>query len=315
MHFISVKGPELLNKYIGASEQNVRAKFEEAKAARPCILFFDEMDSVAPRRGKDNTGVTDRVVNAFLTELDGVEERNGVYVLGATSRPDTIDPALLRPGRLDTMALCDFPSRDERVDILVKMSASLTMEPDVSFEEIADRTDNYSPADLQAIINDAQLEAVHVVMDGAKDSMLEAGADAEAPEVVVSMDMIRTATDGSRPSVSEKERWGPARSLRRRVLALCCAHLSCGVFLCFGANLALVSGPQERALQAIRALRGQAAADGGARHPPDDVVTRRHGGGQVHSNAEANVAQSGRPARATARATRGTARLHRRTPA
>ena len=183
MHFISVKGPELLNKYIGASEQNVRQKFEEAKAARPCILFFDEMDSVAPRRGKDNTGVTDRVVNAFLTELDGVEERNGVYVLGATSRPDTIDPALLRPGRLDTMALCDFPTRDERVDILQKMSANLKLRRDVDFEEIADRTENYSPADLQAIINDAQLEAVHVVLEAEKDAMLEAGADAKAPEV------------------------------------------------------------------------------------------------------------------------------------
>ena len=183
MHFISVKGPELLNKYIGASEQNVRQKFEEAKAARPCILFFDEMDSVAPRRGKDNTGVTDRVVNAFLTELDGVEERNGVYVLGATSRPDTIDPALLRPGRLDTMALCDFPSRDERVDILHKMSANLKLERDVNFEEIADRTENYSPADLQAIVNDAQLAAVHLVLEAEKGAMLEAGADAEAPEV------------------------------------------------------------------------------------------------------------------------------------
>ena len=132
MHFISVKGPELLNKYIGASEQNVREKFEEAKAARPCILFFGEMDSVAPRRGKDNTGVTDRVVNAFLTELDGVEERNGVYVLGATSRPDTIDPAILRPGRLDTMALCDFPTRDERLEILTKMSSSLNLASEVS---------------------------------------------------------------------------------------------------------------------------------------------------------------------------------------
>ena len=90
------------------------------QAARPCILFFDEMDAVAPRRGKDNTGVTDRVVNAFLTELDGVEERNGVYVIGATSRPDTIDPAILRPGRLDTMALCDFPDREDRLEILQK---------------------------------------------------------------------------------------------------------------------------------------------------------------------------------------------------
>ncbi|XP_032159902.1 peroxisome biogenesis factor 1 isoform X2 [Mustela erminea] len=112
MNFISVKGPELLSKYIGASEQAVRDIFIRAQAAKPCILFFDEFESIAPRRGHDNTGVTDRVVNQLLTQLDGVEGLQGVYVLAATSRPDLIDPALLRPGRLDRCVYCPPPDQD-----------------------------------------------------------------------------------------------------------------------------------------------------------------------------------------------------------
>ncbi|KAK9802910.1 hypothetical protein WJX73_005371 [Symbiochloris irregularis] len=103
---ISVKGPELLNKYIGASEAAVREVFRKAKAAAPCVLFFDELDSLAPKRGHDSTGVTDRVVNQLLTELDGIEGLQGVIVLAATSRPDLIDAALLRPGRLDRLLYC-----------------------------------------------------------------------------------------------------------------------------------------------------------------------------------------------------------------
>ncbi|XP_059656844.1 peroxisomal ATPase PEX1 isoform X2 [Cornus florida] len=122
LRFISVKGPELLNKYIGASEQAVRDIFSKAAAAAPCLLFFDEFDSIAPKRGHDNTGVTDRVVNQFLTELDGVEVLTGVFVFAATSRPDLLDAALLRPGRLDRLLFCDFPSRHERFDILTVLS-------------------------------------------------------------------------------------------------------------------------------------------------------------------------------------------------
>eukprot|EP01133_Synstelium_polycarpum_P015192 gene15192-17978_t len=117
LHFISVKGPELLNKYIGSSEQAVRDMFARAASATPCVLFFDEFDSIAPRRGHDSTGVTDRVVNQFLTELDGVEGLRGVYVLAATSRPDLIDPALLRPGRLDKSLFCNIPEEHERLEV------------------------------------------------------------------------------------------------------------------------------------------------------------------------------------------------------
>ena len=134
LNFISVKGPELLNKYIGASEQSVRELFERASAAKPCVLFFDEFDSIAPKRyvifhqfmnrlltaphrGHDSTGVTDRVVNQMLTQMDGAEGLEGVYVLAATSRPDLIDSALLRPGRLDKALLCNMPTVEERKEV------------------------------------------------------------------------------------------------------------------------------------------------------------------------------------------------------
>ena len=110
-NFISVKGPELLSKYIGNSEQNVRELFNKAEKAKPCIIFFDEFDSLAPKRGHDSTGVTDRVVNQLLTQLDGIEQLDGVYLLAATSRPDLIDQALLRPGRLDNFFYLGYPSK------------------------------------------------------------------------------------------------------------------------------------------------------------------------------------------------------------
>lgn len=97
MNFLSVKGPELLNKYIGASEQAVRDIFEKALNAKPCIVFFDEFDAIVPKRNSGSTNVTDRVVNQFLCYLDGVSSLAGVYILAATSRPDLIDPALIRP--------------------------------------------------------------------------------------------------------------------------------------------------------------------------------------------------------------------------
>nr|XP_060638244.1 peroxisomal ATPase PEX1 [Anolis sagrei ordinatus] len=161
MNFISIKGPELLSKYIGASEQAVRDIFNRAQAAKPCILFFDEFDSLAPRRGHDNTGVTDRVVNQLLTQLDGIESLEGVYVLAATSRPDLIDPALLRPGRLDKCLYCPPPDQASRFDILKALSHSLRLAHDVDFEHLAAKTENFTGADLKALLYNAQLEAVH----------------------------------------------------------------------------------------------------------------------------------------------------------
>lgn len=176
LNFISVKGPEILNKYIGASEKSVRDLFERAEAARPCVLFFDEFDSIAPKRGHDSTGVTDRVVNQLLTQMDGAEGLSGVYVLAATSRPDLIDPALLRPGRLDKSLICDLPDLKDRHDILQAHSKKLLIHQDIlkslsprqSLFEVALRTDGYSGADLQAVIYNAHLDAIHDLL-GDKD--------------------------------------------------------------------------------------------------------------------------------------------------
>lgn len=182
LNFISVKGPEILNKYIGASEKSVRDLFERAESARPCVLFFDEFDSIAPKRGHDSTGVTDRVVNQLLTQMDGAEGLSGVYVLAATSRPDLIDPALLRPGRLDKSLICNLPNLDDRIDILRALSKMLKLSPNVlstterheTLLDIAHRTEGYSGADLQAVIYNAHLEAIHDVLGDSSSSNTDA---------------------------------------------------------------------------------------------------------------------------------------------
>ncbi|XP_022242825.1 peroxisome biogenesis factor 1-like isoform X2 [Limulus polyphemus] len=172
LHFISIKGPELLSKYIGASEQAIRTVFNKAQSAKPCVLFFDEFDSIAPRRGHDSTGVTDRVVNQLLTQMDGVESLEGVYVLAATSRPDLIDPALLRPGRLDKCLHCPLPNLDEREDILKCLSQRLVLADDVDLHDIAERTEFFSGADLQALFYSAQLEAFHETKTNVSETVL-----------------------------------------------------------------------------------------------------------------------------------------------
>ncbi|KAL3504294.1 hypothetical protein ACH5RR_034135 [Cinchona calisaya] len=199
LRFISVKGPELLNKYIGASEQAVRDIFSKAAAAAPCILFFDEFDSIAPKRGHDNTGVTDRVVNQFLTELDGVEVLTGVFVFAATSRPDLLDAALLRPGRLDRLLFCDFPSDQERLDILTVLSRKLPLASDVDLRTIARTTEGFSGADLQALLSDAQLEAVHDLLGNENDSKSK-----KMP--IISDTLLKSIASKAKPSVSESEK-------------------------------------------------------------------------------------------------------------
>uniref|UniRef100_A0A5B7BPC2 Peroxisomal ATPase PEX1 n=1 Tax=Davidia involucrata TaxID=16924 RepID=A0A5B7BPC2_DAVIN len=199
LRFISVKGPELLNKYIGASEQAVRDIFSKAAAAAPCLLFFDEFDSIAPKRGHDNTGVTDRVVNQFLTELDGVEVLTGVFVFAATSRPDLLDAALLRPGRLDRLLFCDFPSQNERLDILTVLSRKLPLASDVDLDAIAHMTEGFSGADLQALLSDAQLAAVH-------DLLGSADSNKARKMPVITNHLLKSVASKARPSVSEAEK-------------------------------------------------------------------------------------------------------------
>ncbi|XP_041867803.1 peroxisome biogenesis factor 1 isoform X2 [Melanotaenia boesemani] len=200
MNFISIKGPELLSKYIGASEQGVRDVFQRAQAAKPCILFFDEFDSLAPRRGHDSTGVTDRVVNQLLTQLDGVEGLQGVYVLAATSRPDLIDPALLRPGRLDKSLYCPPPDMEARVEILKALSAGISLAPDVDLEQLGAVTEQFTGADLKALLYNAQLEAVHNSSVTDTPHELTSGSDSD---ISLSSMIFPHNSSGSDDSVGE----------------------------------------------------------------------------------------------------------------
>ena len=195
LHFISVKGPEVLNKYIGASEENIRNLFERAQSVKPCVLFFDEFESIAARRGHDSTGVTDRVVNQLLTQMDGVEGLDGVFVMAATSRPDLLDPALLRPGRLDKSVFCDLPDEAERLDILYKnWSSSMgdakfedneVDQKDTILREVARLTAGFSGADLQRVCYNGYLRGVHRKLEELKCDTKK------LPEVTVGNDVTQ----------------------------------------------------------------------------------------------------------------------------
>ncbi|MCJ1251584.1 Peroxisome biosynthesis protein pex1 [Trapelia coarctata] len=226
LNFISIKGPEILNKYIGASEKSVRDLFERAQAAKPCVLFFDEFDSIAPKRGHDSTGVTDRVVNQLLTQMDGAEGLSGVYVLAATSRPDLIDPALLRPGRLDKSLICDLPDVDERLDILRALIRRLNIDSRVLADDVSHRnlaavarqTEGYSGADLQALVYNAQLEAIHSVLGDHNGTVHQANGAAMSPMVTVDpatrkeFIQFRFGEDEDRQEAAERAAFGVNRS-------------------------------------------------------------------------------------------------------
>jgi ribosome biogenesis ATPase len=157
--FISIKGPELLNKYVGESERAVRALFSRSKAAAPCLLFFDEVDALAPKRSGSENQVTERVVNQLLTEMDGIDSRKGLYIIAATNRPDIIDPALIRPGRLEKILQVPLPSPEGRASILKTHGKMLRIAPDVDLLELAlrQKLDGFSGADLKALVQNACL--------------------------------------------------------------------------------------------------------------------------------------------------------------
>ncbi|KAK4218234.1 hypothetical protein QBC37DRAFT_8298 [Rhypophila decipiens] len=168
LNFFSVKGPELLNMYIGESEANVRRVFQRARDARPCVVFFDELDSVAPKRGNqgDSGGVMDRIVSQLLAELDGMsggeDTGGGVFVIGATNRPDLLDPALLRPGRFDKMLYLGVSdTHDKQLTIMEALTRKFTLHPSVSLRAVAEKLPfTYTGADFYALCSDAMLKAV-----------------------------------------------------------------------------------------------------------------------------------------------------------
>jgi len=175
-NFVSVRGPELLSKWVGESERGIREIFKRARQSAPCVIFFDEIDSIAPIRGAGGeTAVTERVVSQLLTELDGMENMHGVIVLAATNRADMIDPALLRPGRFDKIIQIPLPDKESRKSILKINAASIptiTDENDsqhIDFEKLSELTDGLSGADTASIANTAVSLVIHEFLDSHPD--------------------------------------------------------------------------------------------------------------------------------------------------
>jgi ribosome biogenesis ATPase len=198
-NFLSVKGPELLNKFVGESERGVRQLFARARASEPCVIFFDELDALCPKRGmnSDNSS-SERVVNQLLTELDGVEGRKRVYIIAATNRPDIIDRAMLRPGRFDKLVYVQLPDVAERAEILKTLSRKIAMDSDVSLSQIAEKCERFSGADLSALIREAGMSAL-------KRALVDISLIDDASSLLISSNDFEQALQRCNPSVSERD--------------------------------------------------------------------------------------------------------------
>ncbi len=160
-NFISVRGPEIFNKYVGESERAVREIFRKARQTAPVVLFFDEIDAIMSARGmRDDTGVSQRIVNQFLAELDGMLTLQNVLVIGATNRADILDPAMLRPGRFDQIVFVPPPDKDARVEILKVHTRDMPLAKDVDLDQLAEMTEGYSGADMAGLTREAAMAAV-----------------------------------------------------------------------------------------------------------------------------------------------------------
>ena len=208
-NFISVKGPELLNKYVGESERAVRQVFERARQSAPCVVFFDELDALCPRRSDESDSATSRVVNQLLTEMDGLEGRRQVFILAATNRPDIIDPAMTRPGRLDKLLYVNLPTPPERAEILSAISRKTPWAADVDLASIAldARCNTFSGADLAALVREAALAAVResIEMDVASKADPTHQMQLDSSVLSVSATHIEAAFTRVSPSVSSSD--------------------------------------------------------------------------------------------------------------
>ncbi len=185
-NFISIKGPELLSKWVGESEKGIREIFRKARQAAPCIIFFDEIDAIAPRRSGTNGGdshVTERLVSQMLTEIDGLEDLKGVVIIGATNRPDIIDEALLRPGRFDRLLEISIPDKDARKQILQIHLKKKPLGADVNIDKLIDLTDRYTGAEIEALVNAAAIAAVRefIIAKEQKSTTKEKDPNTEHP--------------------------------------------------------------------------------------------------------------------------------------
>ncbi|NJE01570.1 CDC48 family AAA ATPase [Thermococcus sp. JdF3] len=202
-NFIAIKGPEVLSKWVGESEKNIREIFRKARQAAPTVIFIDEIDAIAPRRGTDVNHVTDRLINQLLTEMDGIQENSGVVVIAATNRPDIIDPALLRPGRFDRLILVPAPDEKARLEILKVHTRNVPLAEDVRLEELAKRTEGYTGADIEAVVREAAMLAMRRAL---QEGIIRPGmkADEIRGRVKVTMKDFEEAMKKIGPSVSEE---------------------------------------------------------------------------------------------------------------
>lgn len=199
-NFIHIKGPELLNKYVGESELAVRTIFSRARTCSPCILFFDEVDALTTKRGKEGGWVVERLLNQLLIELDGAEQRRGVYVIGATNRPEVMDRALLRPGRFGKLMYVPLPSPDERGMILKAVARNKPIDANVDLVALGKDSscDNLSGADLSALINEAAMTAL-------EDKLSSTDRSSSVPWTIKDAHFTK-ALEKISPSVSDKQK-------------------------------------------------------------------------------------------------------------
>ncbi len=204
-NFISVKGPELLNKFVGESEKAVREIFRKARQAAPCVIFFDEIDSIAPTRGSSmgDSNVTERVISQVLTELDGLEELRNVVVIAATNRPDIVDQALLRPGRFDRLLYIPPPDLEAREQVFKIRAKKTPLADDVKMGELARKTEGYTGADIASVCNTAVMLALRELIGRAKDPE---DAKRKAKETKVSRKHFEEALQKIKPISSQELR-------------------------------------------------------------------------------------------------------------
>ncbi|ACJ16602.1 Hypothetical CDC48/VCP [Thermococcus onnurineus NA1] len=202
-NFIAIRGPEVLSKWVGESEKNIREIFRKARQAAPTVIFIDEIDAIAPRRGTDVNRVTDRLINQLLTEMDGIAENSGVVVIAATNRPDIIDPALLRPGRFDRLILVPAPDEKARLEIFKVHTRNVPLAEDISLEELARRTEGYTGADIAAVVREAAMLAMRKAL---QEGVIKPGmkADEIKQKVKVTMADFEEALEKIGPSVSKE---------------------------------------------------------------------------------------------------------------
>jgi transitional endoplasmic reticulum ATPase len=187
-NFISIKGPELLSKWVGESESGIREIFRKARQAAPCIIFFDEIDAIAPKRGKGgDTQVTERVVSQLLTEMDGIEELRGVTVLAATNRLDLIDPALLRPGRFDIVLGVPPPGKAELLEIFKVHTMQKPLSADIDQRALVKQMVGFTGADIAAICREAAVMAI--------EEYIHNKGDIEKPDFIITQKHFQKAID------------------------------------------------------------------------------------------------------------------------